>query len=111
MNLSIPEVLLAIFIYDVFKEGILKKIQVLIAAKLVSKSNDKIQELKSYADQTCTKIDNLFVNPLSGISNLLDGVINGADIPPDDQQLFRQLIDERYHVSLLAKKLRVTNEE
>ena len=110
MNLSIPEVLLAIFIYDVFKEGILKKIQVLIAAKLVSNTNSHIQKLKDYADETCTEIDDLLVSPLASVSGNLDRIINKPELSPADQRVYRQLVTERYQLSLLLKKLGVGEE-
>lgn len=110
IDFNIPEVLLAVFIYDVFKEGILKKIQVLIAAKIISKTNSKLQELKRYADATCSEIDDTIINYLAGASQRLDGIINRDDLSPADQQLYRQLVTQNYRLSILLKKLGVEND-
>ena len=107
MNLSITEVLLAIFIYDVFKEGILKKIQAHYGSLLFSFGNKKIQELKSHANETCSEIDDVIINYLAGASQRLDGIVNRDDLSPADQRLHRQFVTQNYQLSILLKKLGV----
>jgi hypothetical protein len=90
INLSISEVLLAIFIYDVFKEGVLKKIQAHYGGLLFNLGNAKLQEIKRYANSTCTEIDDLFLDPLSVVSQQLDIIINRDGLSPADQSVHRQ---------------------
>ena len=93
------------WITGVINKGIAEKIQAHYGGLLFSFSNKKLQELKRYASQSCTQIDDLFLNPVADLSQQLDPIINRCDLSPPDQQLYRQFLDEDYRVSVLLKKL------
>ena len=90
-----------------FTKGIFEKIQSYYGSKFFGFTNAKLQEIKRYADQSCSEIDNILINPVAGVSDRLNRIINRDDLSPSDQQLHRQLINERYQLSILLKKLGV----
>ena len=93
-----------------FTKGIFEKIQAHYGGLLFKFSNNKIQELKRYANSTCTDIDDVLVNPTAGAFDRLDRIVNRHDLSPTEQQLYRQLLDESYRISLLLEKLGVSSD-
>lgn len=93
-----------------FTKGIFEKIQAHYGGLLFKFSNNKIQELKRYADSTCTEIDDILVNPTAGAIDRLNGIVNRDDISPTEQQFYRQCLDESYRISVLLEKLGVSSD-
>ncbi len=93
-----------------FTKGFFEKIQAHYGGLLFKFSNNKIQELKRYANSTCTEIDNILLDPVAGISERLDGIVNRNDLSPSEQQFYRQCLDESYRVSLLLEKFGVSSD-
>lgn len=92
------------WVTGVINKGIAEKIQAHYGGLLFAFSNQKLQELKRYAVQSCTQIDDLLLNPVADLSQQLDLIVNRSDLSPPDQQLYRRLLDETYRVSVLLEK-------
>lgn len=95
------------WVWGIASKGFFEPIQAQIGKSLASKFNSKTKELQNHADQTCSEIDNFFVNHIADGAGRIDRLVNGADIPTTDQRAFRQLLSERYQLSLLLEKLGV----
>lgn len=91
-------------------KGIFEKIQAYYGSRFLFLFNSRIQQLKQEAGSTCTKIDDLFVNSLAGVTEELNNIVNREDLSPSDQQMHRKLIADRYQLPLLLTKLGVKGE-
>lgn len=98
---------IAYWVIGFLTKGIFEKIQAHYGSLFLKVSNNKLQELKRHADSTCTEIDNVIIDSIAGVSDRLNGIVNRDDLSPSEQQLYRQMLDERYRVALLLEKLGV----
>lgn len=97
------------WVSGLFTKGAFEKIQSHYGGLLFGFSNNKIQELKRYANSTCTQIDDILINPVADIGDRLNRIVNRDDLSPAEQRLHRQLIDADYKLSILLSKLGVSN--
>jgi hypothetical protein len=104
ISLPVLEILLAIFIYDVFKEGVLKKIQAHYGGLLFGLGNNKIKELDRLVSLTRNEIDDLIIGSLRDASNHLNTIVNPPDLSDADRRYLQQKVNESYSVSVLTNK-------
>lgn len=93
------------WILGIFAKGIFEPIQAHLGQKLIGRIHRHSKELKNYADQTCTELDDIFISNLTESISRINGIVNRGDIPQSDQQSFRQLVTDRYQLSILFEKL------
>jgi hypothetical protein len=99
----------AYWLVGIFVKGIFEPLQAHIGGKIWAKLTNKSEDLRRYADQTCTELDDFFINHLADSIGGINRIINRDDIPQSDRQLYRQLLTERYQLALLLEKLGLDN--
>lgn len=91
----------AYWFVGIFTKGVLSHIGRMLFARL----NKRLETLQHYANQTCTKIDDVIISSIANNSSLLNGIVNRDDLASSEQQLYRQLLAKTYQLPVLLKKL------
>ncbi len=97
--------MLIYWVVGIFVKGIFEPIQAHIGGKIWAKLTNRSENLRRYADQTCTELDDFFINHLADSIGGINRIVNGNDLPQSDRQLFRRMVTERYQLALLLEKL------
>lgn len=91
--------------WGILAKGIFEPIQSYLGKKFVNKLTTHSETLRRYADQTCSDLDDFFINHLADSIGGINRIVNENALPQSDQQLYRQLVIERYQLSILFKKM------
>lgn len=92
------------WVWGTLAKGIFEPIQAHLGKQLIILTHKKTRELNDAAKLTCSHIDDFFLSRLADKLGDLECLVSG-DVPPDDQQLFRELIAKNYDFEILLKKL------
>lgn len=99
------------WVVGILTKGVFEPLQSHIGKVLFARVNNRLQKLQQYANQTCTKLDDIIITNISNNSDILNRIINRDDLSPTDQQLYRQLVAESYRLPILFEKLGITDGE
>lgn len=95
----------AYWFVGIFTKGVFEPLQSHIGRMLFARLNKRLETLQHYANQTCTKIDDVIISSIANNSSLLNGIVNRDDLASSEQQLYRQLLAKTYQLPVLLKKL------
>ena len=91
----------------ILTKGIFEPLQAHIGKQAIFLGHQKTKELRYHADRTASKIDDFFADRLGDGADILNGIVSGDDLSPQDKREFRRILAERYQLDLLLEKLGV----
>lgn len=97
--------MLIYWFFGIISKGIFEPLQAHIGRSLVSLFHNRSLELREQADKTCSEIDDLLTESLSNSLGRINQIIGGDDLPESERQLYKELVAERYQLSVLLDKL------